>query len=81
MLCFGGRPGFGGQKEAESCEQFPGRPWGASRVRVSSWQPDVSGQVEGEINWCQWGWAEKAGPQGAPGELPRYRREGGETER
>lgn len=78
------QPGFWGRGAKGGREQLA-IPWetpgGADKVRVSRWQPDVGGQAEGEINWCQsgGGQAEKAGPQEAPRELPRCRREGVQT--
>lgn len=68
VLLWRGSLDVGAQKEVESCEQFPRRPWGACRVRVSSWQPDVGGQAEGEMKWCQSGGGRRRqDPKGPPG--------------
>lgn len=32
-----------------------GDPGGVGRAKPSSWQPDVGGEAEEEINWCQSG--------------------------
>lgn len=56
-------------------------PWetlGAGRARASSWPPDVGGQAEEEINWCQSvAGGERQVPKGAR-EAARVR-EGAET--
>lgn len=80
VLFWRGSLDVGAQKEAESREQFPRRPWGACRMRVSSWQPDVGGQAEREVKWCQSGGGRRRqDPRGPPGSCLGYRREGGQT--